>query len=91
MRHHSQLQELLQELELVIVDPPREGLHRHVIDFLLELHTTRKLKLLYISCNPVTFARDLQLLTDGGWLLTALQPVDMFPQTYHVEMIGVLK
>jgi 23S rRNA (uracil1939-C5)-methyltransferase len=47
--------------------------------------------LLYISCNPVTFARDLQLLTEGGWTLTALQPVDMFPQTYHVEMIGVLK
>jgi 23S rRNA (uracil1939-C5)-methyltransferase len=65
VRHHTHLQELLQELDLVIVDPPREGLHRHVIDFLLELHKSRKPKLLYISCNPVTFARDLQLLVDG--------------------------
>jgi len=91
VRHHPQLQGLLQELELVIVDPPRDGLHKTVIDFLLELHKNRQIKLLYISCNPVTFARDLQLLTDGWRTLTALQPVDMFPQTYHVEMIGVLK
>lgn len=91
VRHHNQLQELLLELDLVIVDPPREGLHRHVIDFLVDLHKTRKPKLLYISCNPVTFARDVQLLVEGWWWVSALQPVDMFPQTYHVEMIGVLK
>ena len=65
VRHHNQLQELLLELDLVIVDPPREGLHRHVIDFLVDLHKTRKPKLLYISCNPVTFARDVQLLVEG--------------------------
>lgn len=91
VRHHPQLQELLKELDLVIVDPPREGLHKTVIDFLLELHQHRHIKLLYISCNPVTFARDIQLLIDWWWSLTALQPVDMFPQTYHIEMIGVLK
>jgi 23S rRNA (uracil1939-C5)-methyltransferase len=65
VRHHAQLQELLQELELVIVDPPREGLHKTVIEFLIELHKNRHIKLLYISCNPVTFARDVQLLIDG--------------------------
>lgn len=91
VRHHPQLQELLEELDVVIVDPPREWLHRHVIDFLLELHTHRKIKLLYISCNPVTFARDMQLLLQWWWELRALQPVDMFPQTYHVEMIGVFR
>lgn len=91
VRHHTQLQDLLQELDIVIVDPPREWLHKTVIEFLLEIHTTHKPKLLYISCNPVTFARDIQLLTDGWRTLNALQPVDMFPQTYHVEMIGVLR
>lgn len=91
VRHHTQLQDLLQELDLVIVDPPREWLHKTVIEFLLTVHTTHKPKLLYISCNPVTFARDIQLLTQGWWTLNNLQPVDMFPQTYHVEMIGVLR
>jgi 23S rRNA (uracil1939-C5)-methyltransferase len=91
VRHQPKLKELLEELELVIVDPPREGLHRTIVEFLLELHQSHKIKLLYISCNPVTFARDVQLLTEWGMILTALQPMDMFPQTYHVEMIGTLK
>lgn len=64
VRHHAPLQELMQDLELVIVDPPREGLHRHVIDFLIELHALHRPKLLYISCNPVTFARDVALLAE---------------------------
>ena len=65
VRHHPELPHLLEDLDMVIVDPPREGLHRHVVEFLIDLHRTHKPKLLYISCNPVTFARDMQLLIQG--------------------------
>lgn len=47
-------------------------------------------KILYISCNPVTMARDIQLFHDAGIFCKTLQPVDMFPQTHHIEVIGVL-
>jgi 23S rRNA (uracil1939-C5)-methyltransferase len=47
-------------------------------------------KLCYISCNPVTLARDLKLLCEGWMSVRQLQPVDMFPHTHHVEMIAIL-
>lgn len=81
---------LLDELSLIIIDPPRQWLHKDVIPFLKELRRTHACKLLYISCNPITFARDAQLLqASGDRQLSALQPVDMFPQTYHIELIGL--
>ena len=52
----------LDKIELVIVDPPRDGLHKDVVDFLVNLRKSHEFKLLYISCNPVTMARDIQLL-----------------------------
>lgn len=51
------------ETECIIVDPPRDGLHPDVVAFLLELRSSKSYKLLYISCNPVTLARDIALLT----------------------------
>jgi 23S rRNA (uracil1939-C5)-methyltransferase len=74
----------------VIVDPPREWLHRDVCKFLNKLKEDHKFQLIYISCNPVTLARDLDLLVQWWWGLQILQPVDMFPHTHHVEMISVL-
>ena len=59
---HPELYEKLQDLELVIVDPPRDGMHPSMIDFLQKLRLDHAFKLLYISCNPVTMARDIQLL-----------------------------
>lgn len=85
------LAQQLEKISLVIIDPPRDGLHKQVVEFLLTLKKNHDFKLLYISCNPVTMARDIQLLTDGSeYSLRSLQPVDMFPHTHHVEMIGVL-
>lgn len=91
VRDNRTVHSLLEDLELIIVDPPREGLHSNVVQFLIEYREKKKVTLLYISCNPITFARDLELLSAGGRQMNAMQPVDMFPQTYHVEMIGVLK
>lgn len=74
----------------MIVDPPRDGLHKDVVEFLINLKKNHDFKLLYISCNPVTMARDMQMLVGGNYALRSLQPVDMFPHTHHVEMVGVL-
>jgi tRNA/tmRNA/rRNA uracil-C5-methylase (TrmA/RlmC/RlmD family) len=85
-----QISDKMSDIGLIIVDPPREWLHKDVVEFLIGLRQNHRCQLLYISCNPVTLARDLDLLVQGGWECTVLQPVDMFPHTHHVEMISVL-
>ncbi|HNE47285.1 MAG TPA: 23S rRNA (uracil(1939)-C(5))-methyltransferase RlmD, partial [Chitinophagales bacterium] len=72
---------------VVITDPPRAGMHKDVCLQLLKLAPER---IVYVSCNPVTQARDIQLLIDD-YKVTALQPFDQFPQTYHVESIALLE
>ncbi len=69
--------------DLIITDPPRSGMHEKVVRQILEIAPE---KIIYISCNPATQARDLSLLTDK-YGITAVQPVDMFPHTQHVENI----
>lgn len=77
------------EPHLVIADPPRAGLHPGVVQSLLALRPPR---LLYVSCNPTTLARDLQLLCRGGaYTLLEVQGLDMFPHTYHVETVARLQ
>jgi len=71
---------------VLIIDPPRSGMHPDVIREVLKLHPER---IAYISCNPATQARDIALLLEGYELLE-LQPVDMFPQTYHIECVAKL-
>lgn len=83
------VQQKLHEVELIIIDPPRDGMHKNVITFLNTCKKQQQCKLLYVSCNPVTMARDIQLLSAGGRKLHELQPVDMFPQTHHIETIGI--
>jgi 23S rRNA (uracil1939-C5)-methyltransferase len=73
--------------DVVITDPPRAGMHPDVVRFFLELKAPR---IVYVSCNPATQARDLRLLSDM-YRVDKLQPVDMFPHTQHIEAIGVLE
>ena len=85
-----QIIDKMSDIGLIIVDPPREWLHKDVVEFLIGLRQNHRCQLLYISCNPVTLARDLDLLVQWWWDCSILQPVDMFPHTHHVEMISVL-
>jgi 23S rRNA (uracil1939-C5)-methyltransferase len=73
--------------DVVITDPPRAGMHEDVIKTLLVLEAPA---IVYISCNPATQARDLALLNEKYETL-AIQPVDMFPHTHHIESVAKLK
>lgn len=73
--------------DVVITDPPRIGMHADVVAQLLELSAK---KIVYVSCNSATQARDLALL-DSKYKVTRVQPVDMFPQTHHVENVVLLE
>lgn len=79
-----------EQTECIIVDPPRDGLHKNVVSFLIEQRKKHPYKLLYISCNPVTLARDIALLKEV-FSPKILQPVDMFPHTHHIETICVMQ
>ena len=72
--------------DVIITDPPRAGMHPDVINVILKAEPQR---IVYVSCNPATQARDLQLL-DVKYKVEAVQPVDMFPQTHHVENVVLL-
>lgn len=73
--------------DLVIFDPPRKGLDQDVIKSVLKVKPT---KLIYVSCNPATLARDIGLFKDE-YLVKKVQPVDMFPNTYHVESVVLME
>ncbi len=81
------MRQLKQKFEVAILDPPRSGCQPEVLDW-LSTHVTQQL--LYVSCNPTTLARDVKTLVANGWKLEVVQPIDMFPHTYHVESIAKL-
>jgi len=74
--------------EVVIIDPPRAGMHPKVVQKVIELSPRR---IVYVSCNPSTFSRDVKELSTRGYTLTKAQPVDMFPHTSHIEVVGALE
>ena len=73
--------------DLVVLDPPRRGA-KEVVDELIQAPVSR---ILYVSCDPMTLARDVKSLQSGGFELVECRPIDMFPQTYHLESISLLK
>jgi 23S rRNA (uracil1939-C5)-methyltransferase len=81
------LERLDQRFDAAILDPPRRGCHPQALAALLRVAPAR---LVYISCHPATLARDLKVLTSGGYRVTSVHPIDLFPQTPHIESISVL-
>jgi 23S rRNA (uracil1939-C5)-methyltransferase len=74
---------------VMIIDPPRSGMHEKVVKQVLELAPRR---IVYVSCNPATQARDLKLMVGPGqYAIKEVQPVDMFPHTYHIENVVLLE
>ncbi|MCH8171021.1 MAG: 23S rRNA (uracil(1939)-C(5))-methyltransferase RlmD [Bacteroidetes bacterium] len=73
--------------QTIIIDPPRNGMHKNTIADVLELSPG---KIVYVSCNPATQARDVKLLVEGGYKLVKMKPVDMFPHTFHIENVALL-
>ncbi|MBB5172533.1 23S rRNA (uracil(1939)-C(5))-methyltransferase RlmD [Texcoconibacillus texcoconensis] len=73
--------------DVMVVDPPRKGCDESLLQTMIQLKPER---IVYVSCNPSTLARDLRILEDGGFRTKQVQPVDMFPQTNHVEAVAEL-
>jgi 23S rRNA (uracil1939-C5)-methyltransferase len=88
--HEKRIPDLLSVLpkpDVIIIDPPRAGMHANLVNHLLEIGASR---IVYVSCNPTTQARDCALLSEI-YNVVSVKPVDMFPHTFHVEAIAVLE
>jgi 23S rRNA (uracil1939-C5)-methyltransferase len=87
----KQIRPLLEEAghpDVVVVDPPRAGLSKKVVRRLIECEASR---VVYVSCNPTTLAPNAAQLTEAGYRLRRVRPVDMFPQTPHIECAALLE
>ena len=71
-------------IDVIVVDPPRKGLSPDVIDAMAVMSPRR---IVYVSCDPATLARDVKLLSEKGYTLQSAEAVDMFPRTFHVETV----
>jgi len=78
---------VLPKPDVVILDPPRGGMHSTTVKDVLELSPQ---KIVYVSCNPSTQVRDIKMFVAGGYKLVKIRPVDMFPHTYHIENLALL-
>jgi 23S rRNA (uracil1939-C5)-methyltransferase len=73
---------------VVVVDPPRAGLSQKIVRRVLEVGAQ---KIVYVSCNPTTLAPNARQMADAGYALRSVTPVDMFPQTPHIECVALLE
>jgi 23S rRNA (uracil1939-C5)-methyltransferase len=71
-------------VDVIVVDPPRKGLAPEVIDAMVQMAPGR---IVYVSCDPATLARDVKLLSQRGYTLTHAEAFDLFPRTFHVETL----
>jgi len=78
---------LEEDIDLAVIDPPRTGVEEGALQQLIRLHPR---KIAYVSCDPATLARDLAALVKGGYEVEVVQPVDMFPQTFHIESVSLI-
>jgi len=74
--------------DLIILDPPRSGLHKNTIDDVIKINPN---KIVYVSCNPTTQVRDIKMFVEANYKLIKMKPVDMFPHTYHIENVALLE
>ena len=79
--------ELTQKADVVVLDPPRKGCDEKLLSTLVNMGPKR---IVYVSCNPSTLARDLKYLAENGFEVCEVQPVDMFPHTAHVESVALI-
>ncbi|HEY0516506.1 MAG TPA: 23S rRNA (uracil(1939)-C(5))-methyltransferase RlmD [Solirubrobacteraceae bacterium] len=85
------LPELLQRAgrpDVIVVDPPRAGLSKKVVHRIIDASPKR---IVYVSCNPTTLAPNAAELVEAGWSLKRVRPIDMFPQTHHIETVALLE
>ena len=81
------LKDLKDQIDIIILDPPRTGCHPDAIESVISSKAT---KLAYVSCDPPSLARDLDKLVQQGYKIDTVTPIDMFPQTYHIECVTTL-
>jgi 23S rRNA (uracil1939-C5)-methyltransferase len=74
--------------DVMVIDPPRAGLSQKVVRRILEAGPER---IVYVSCNPTTLAPNARQFADDGYVLKVVRPVDMFPQTPHIEAVALLE
>ena len=82
------LKSIKKKFDITILDPPRKGCTKESLDETLK-HT--KNKIIYVSCNPATLARDLKYLIEKGCTVESIQPFDMFCHTFHIENVAIIK
>jgi 23S rRNA (uracil1939-C5)-methyltransferase len=78
----------IDKADTIIIDPPRPGLHPDVLQDIKKISPS---KVIYVSCNPSTQARDIKILLEDDYKISNIQPIDMFPHTPHIECIITLK
>ena len=86
----NKIEEVLSEgkIDVVILDPPRIGCNKKVLEAITENNLK---KIIYVSCNPNTLTRDLEILNSKNYKIKSIQPIDMFPHSYHVECVVLLE